>query len=454
MAQLDRTASLSLREGMAAVQRSNSGVKENSSTPILQRTSSMLKGTLQQLPAQLKSLPSLSLKDQQGGGAGGANKFGSAAIRNRNIVIAVLSTFLFLAVVSWPWHGSMMGASFQRADVLLGVSRVAEGGTSDPFQSKWANAGRVLPYHRQLEASKKLGSTKFLVTPAPLLVPYHKGPVLTGEGGVLKVYLIYYGLFSPSQRATVSSFLASFAAKPVAGTPSVAGWWAITGGFKDAANEAVAKTVVAGESYDYATYSKGKSLLYSDIEALVTGAIAAGGVPLDATGLYVVLTAADVTVQGFCSLECGTHLYTSPVKATQNHALTYAWVGNAANQCPGFCDWPYATAAPGTGPDTPALKPPNSDVGIDGLIITLASLMAGAATNPYANAYFQGDAADPLEIAGVCGGIYGEGAYPGNPGTLLVDKKGASFNAYGTDGREFLLPWIYNPATKQCAGQI
>jgi hypothetical protein len=54
----------------------------------------------------------------------------------------------------------------------------------------------------------------------------------------------------------------------------------------------------------------------------------------------------------------------------------------------------------------------------------------------------------------VCGGIYGEGAYPGNPGTLLVDKKGASFNAYGTDGRGFLLPWIYNPATKKCAGQI
>jgi hypothetical protein len=93
-------------------------------------------------------------------------------------------------------------------------------------------------------------------------------------------------------------------------------------------------------------------------------------------------------------------------------------------------------------------------VGIDGMIITLASLMAGAATNPFANAYFQGDAADPLEIAGVCGGIYGEGAYPGNPGTLLVDKKGASFNAYGTDGRGFLLPWIYNPATKKCAGQI
>jgi hypothetical protein len=36
----------------------------------------------------------------------------------------------------------------------------------------------------------------------------------------------------------------------------------------------------------------------------------------------------------------------------------------------------------------------------------------------------------------------------------LTNKKGANFNAQGVKGRQFLLPWIYNPATQQCAGQV
>jgi hypothetical protein len=288
--QLERSASLSLREGMAAVQRTNSGthVKENGQVApgmnLMQRTSSMLKGSLPdaQLPAspQLKSLPSMSLKDHQAAGA-------AAAIRNRNIVIGVLSTFLFLAVVSWPWHGS----------VQVGLSMFAEhqaaaaaGSSHDAvFQSKWSNAvSRVLPYDGRLEAvsKKKLGSSKFLVTPEPLLLPYHQGPVLTGDkNGVLKLYLIYYGVLSPSQQATLNDFLESFTAGSTAAAPSVAGWWAITKGFKDSANETVAQTIVAGAPvHTDAAYSKGKSLQYTDIEVLVTGAIAAGFLPLDAPG--------------------------------------------------------------------------------------------------------------------------------------------------------------------------
>lgn len=164
---------------------------------------------------------------------------------------------------------------------------------------------------------------------------------------------------------------------------------------------------------------------------------------------------ADVQVQGFCSSQCGTHLYTFPSQATQTHVLPYAWVGDSAQQCPGYCAWPFAKAMAGTGPDVPPLKAPSGDVGVDGMIINIASLLVGAATNPYATAYFQGDASDPLEAAGVCGGIYGAGAYPGYAGQLLKDSKsGGSFNAYGVGGHEFLLPWVFNPVTKKCAGQV
>uniref|UniRef100_A0A7I4CBM7 Neprosin domain-containing protein n=1 Tax=Physcomitrium patens TaxID=3218 RepID=A0A7I4CBM7_PHYPA len=113
-------------------------------------------------------------------------------------------------------------------------------------------------------------------------------------------------------------------------------------------------------------------------------------------------------------------------------------------------DWKYSL---GTGFDVPPLKSPNGDAGVDGMIINIGAMIAGAATNPYGRGYFQGDPADPLEVAGVCAGIYGANSFPGMPGDLLKDSRGASFNVYGANRRKFLVPWMYSPRTKQCAGQ-
>jgi len=129
--------------------------------------------------------------------------------------------------------------------------------------------------------------------------------------------------------------------------------------------------------------------------------------------------------------------------------LPYAWVGNSASQCPGQCAWPFHQ--PMYGPQTSPLVAPNGDVGIDGMIINIATVVAGAATNPFNTGYFQGDAAAPLEAVSACPGIYGKGAYPGFPGELLMDKtSGASYNARGVNGRTFLLPAMWDPATKSC----
>ncbi|KAG0591715.1 hypothetical protein M758_1G224000 [Ceratodon purpureus] len=444
-AQLERSASMrSDRDSpMAAFQRSASSVKESTAVnvPVLQRNTSLLKGSPP--PEKLRALPSM-LKDGQtkAGGLGDA-------IRNRNIVIGVLSALLFLAVVVLPWEQSVGPAYLATGNV--GKNSV---GVADPFQSKWANAARARPYHHFVKKSF-LGGSKFLVSGPTITVPYHNGPILAGKGGVLKVHVIYYGAFSPAQKATINDFLASFSApKAAAGTPTVSGWWSITKGFTDGAKAPVAQTVLRGSVYEDTKYSLGKTLQQADVEKLVISSLSKG-VALDPAGVYVVLTSADVNVQGFCSSQCGTHLYTFPSAATQTHVLPYAWIGNAETLCAGYCAWPYAKPLKGTGPDVPPLKAPNGDIGIDGMIINMASLLVGAATNPYATAYFQGDATDPLEAAGACGGIYGAGAYPGYAGQLLTNAKtGASFNVYGVNGREFLVPWIYNPATQKCAGQV
>ncbi|MCO5560044.1 hypothetical protein L7F22_013650 [Adiantum nelumboides] len=289
-----------------------------------------------------------------------------------------------------------------------------------------------------------------LVTPAPLLLPYRNGPVLSGQA-TLDVYVIWYGSFSASQKAILEDFMHSFSA-PATGNNSghaVSTWWTTTTGYIDSFGRGVIPTVKMAGQVDDAAYSHTKTLKPVDIENLVLHNIHLGAFPSSSKALYLVLTAADVYVDGFCLNSCGFHAYTFPSEASGDKMLPYAWVGNAATQCPGQCAWPFATAD--FGPQTPPLNAPNADIGIDGMIINLATVIAGAATNPFNTGYYQGDAADPLEAVSACTGIFGKGAYPGYPGELLTHSAtGSSFNAHGVKGRRFLIPAMWNPSSLNC----
>ena len=161
----------------------------------------------------------------------------------------------------------------------------------------------------------------------------------------------------------------------------------------------------------------------------------------------MVLTAKDVSVDGFCMSRCGTHGSTVPGRGSARG--TYVWVGNSETQCPGQCAWPFHQ--PIYGPQTPPLVAPNGDVGVDGMIINLATLLANTVTNPFNNGYFQGPATAPLEAVTACTGMFGSGSYPGYPGRLLVDKvSGASYHAHGANGRKYLLPAMWDPQTSAC----
>ncbi|KAI9100840.1 hypothetical protein K1719_024202 [Acacia pycnantha] len=266
---------------------------------------------------------------------------------------------------------------------------------------------------------------------------YHKGPLLTGK---ISIHLIWYGKFSPSQRATVSDFIASLSSStPSTSQPSVATWWKNVQKFYNPKVSLSLSSQVLDE-----TYSMGKSLTNQQIAKL-----ASKGGQKDA--INVVLTADDVAVEGFCSSRCGTH-GTSVGSALRGkrQKFAYIWVGNSQTQCPGQCSWPFHQ--PIYGPQNPPLVAPNNDVGLDGMVINLASLLAGTVTNPFGNGFFQGPKEAPLEAASACTGVYGKGAYPGYAGNLLVDTvTGASFNANGVNTRKFLLPSLYDPTTSSCS---
>eukprot|EP01018_Ginkgo_biloba_P028093 Gb_35579 [translate_table: standard] len=284
-----------------------------------------------------------------------------------------------------------------------------------------------------------------LVPSTPLVLEYHNGPLLTGPGSI-NVYILWYGQFTPVQKATITDFFSSFQAPNAAGHPSVSTWWATMEGYKDSAKLGVSRFVKIGGQVADASASLGKNLKRSNIGALVAGALAKKLFPTDAKGVYIVLTADDVQVERFCMNSCGFH---DSMPVSRGGKILLGWVGNSAKQCPGQCAWPFA--APLYGPPTTPLVPPNGDVGVDGMIINIATILAGTATNPLKTGYYQGDALAPLEAVTACPGMFGKGAYSGYPGELLVDPKSkGSFNAFGINRRKFLLPGLWEPAKLSC----
>ncbi|KAG8076818.1 hypothetical protein GUJ93_ZPchr0006g44173 [Zizania palustris] len=296
-------------------------------------------------------------------------------------------------------------------------------------------------------ADRKLMS---LVKPQPNQLTYHNGVVLRGD---IPVSILWYGRFTPAQKAVVTDFVISLAAPlRAAPAPSVSQWWSSihrlylskavsvgkNAGAQGGGSGKITRVVLSGQVADERC-SMGKSLRLSHLPALAAKARPAKG------GVALVLTAQDVAVEGFCMSRCGTH-----GSVTRGGGAAYAWVGNSATQCPGQCAWPFHQ--PLYGPQAPPLVPPSGDVGMDGIVINVASMVAGAVTNPFGDGFYQGDRNAALEAATACTGVYGKGAYPGYAGQLLVDKAtGSSYNAHGAHGRKYLLPALFDPNTSACS---
>ncbi|CAI9261095.1 unnamed protein product [Lactuca saligna] len=289
-----------------------------------------------------------------------------------------------------------------------------------------------------------------LVSDASNLLQYHNGALLTGD---ISVNFIWYGNFKPSQKAIVSDFITSLSSGSGVSPksqiePSVATWWKTTEKYQMKSKKQRSLTLRLGKQISDPAYSLGKSLTDEHLVQLASKGELRNAV-------NVVLTASDVAVDGFCSSRCGTHGSSSssskiPNGKGKNNKFAYIWVGNSETQCAGQCAWPFHQ--PIYGPQAAPLVAPNNDVGLDGMVINLAGLLAATATNPFGNGYYQGDASAPLEAASACPGVYAKGAYPGYAGDLLVDSTtGASYNAHGTNGRKYLLPALYDPSSSTCS---
>lgn len=273
------------------------------------------------------------------------------------------------------------------------------------------------------------------------------GPVLTAN---ITIHIIWYGRWEKTQKRIIRGFFNSISAvdlKP----PSVYGWWKTVRLYTDQTGNNISQTVRLGEEKNDRLYSHGKSLTRLSIQSVIKSAVTAKTrpLPIDAkNGVYFLLTSDDVQVQDFCRDVCGFHYFTFP--SIVGYTLPYAWVGNSAKLCPGFCAYPFAV------PDyMPGLKPeksPNGDVGIDGMISVIAHELAELSTNPLVNAWYAGeDPVAPVEIADLCEGIYGTGGGGSYTGQMLNDGDGATYNMRGIR-RKFLVQWVWNHLVNYCTG--
>jgi hypothetical protein len=144
---------------------------------------------------------------------------------------------------------------------------------------------------------------------------------------------------------------------------SVSTWWQTTGRYRGGQCTVVIGKQILEENYPLGKLLKNPTNYYSSIKA---------GHGKNAISL--VFTSADVAIAGFCMSKCGTH---GPGQDKMG-IFVYAWVGNSVTRCPGQCAWPFHQ--PIYEPRAPPLVARNGDVGTDGMIINLATVLAGTVT--------------------------------------------------------------------------
>ncbi|CAA2962071.1 EXORDIUM-like 3 [Olea europaea subsp. europaea] len=291
------------------------------------------------------------------------------------------------------------------------------------------------------------GSKKYEGSSEFVHLKYHMGPVLTAN---ITVYPIWYGVWKKSQKRIIREFISSFSAVD-SKTPSVSGWWKTVRLYTDQTGANISRNVHIGEEKNDRFYSHGKSLTRLSVQSVIKSAVTATTRPLPInpkSGVYLLLTSDNVYVQDFCNNVCGFHYFTFP--AIVGYTLPYAWVGNSAKLCPGICAYPFAV--PEYIPGLKAVKSPNDDVGVDGMISVIGHEIAELSTNPLVNAWYAGqDPVFPVEIADLCEGIYGTGGGGSYTGQMLNGKDGATYNMNGIR-RRFLVQWVWNPLVNYCTG--
>lgn len=199
-------------------------------------------------------------------------------------------------------------------------------------------------------------------------INYHGGPLLAGQ--TVNMYYIWYGDWSGNSAQTILDGFAN----NLGGSD----YFNINTTYYDGNNLHVVNDVRLVDDFIVGTsvstsYPYGKSLSDSNIQQIVADAIA-NGLSMDPTGVYFVLTSADVTASsGFCTQYCGWHTYATMTVGGSTANIKYAFIGNP-DRCPSACSVQTTS--------------PNGNAGADAMASIIAHELSEAATDPNLNAWY------------------------------------------------------------------
>lgn len=192
-------------------------------------------------------------------------------------------------------------------------------------------------------------------------------PVLTDD---VNVYYLYYGNWTGSQKETLEHFMNNI---------GESGWYGVNRKYYYQADLTSPKVPVSGSVTLKKTavdlYSRGKKLTGNDLPELIQEKIDSGELPEDTSAVYFVLTAGDVYESirpelgraSFCSSYCGYHV---SWVLNSGKRIFYSQVGY-----PSRCLY-------GCAPTMNSKISPNGDIGIDGMLSTVAHELVEAVSDP------------------------------------------------------------------------
>ncbi|GFZ10224.1 phosphate-responsive 1 family protein [Actinidia rufa] len=255
------------------------------------------------------------------------------------------------------------------------------------------------------------------------LMQYHNGPLLSGK---IQINLVWYGKFKPSQRAIIADFVTSLTSSQSNSQPSVATWWKTTEKYYHLTKprKHPSLSLSLGKQILDESYSLGKSLTQKQIVRL-----ASKGDQRNAVN--VVLTASDVTVDGFCMSRCGTH---GSSKGAQIDGKTYKvclYLGRKLGD-------------PVPGPMRVAVPPAHLRPTKPGLDRAEQRRGPGRDGDQLSGSIGR-DRHKPVRKRVLSGP-----RRPSPRGRLCLPR----YNAHGSNGRKYLVPALFDPATSSCSTMV
>jgi len=279
------------------------------------------------------------------------------------------------------------------------------------------------------DAKGNSGKPKQASTPQIL---YHGGPVMNISNSV---YVIYYGTtFAATTQPIINDFLFGLSGSAQymvnssynAGdnTPFIPATYAFQPNAKHIFND---------------NYSQGSQLGTKSVLRIVANAID-HGLPNDPNGVYLVVTAPDVKIAGFCSSYCAYHNDTNVALAGATSAhIRFALIPDPTQRC-NACNGGIALYG-----DTTT---PNGDFGADTMTDDIMHELSETVTDPDISAWYTQNGA---EVADLCNYVYGNDAASG-VNALGTYHYNASLPKIAGGYRQYLIQQIWkNAPTQACA---